>query len=289
VRAQAVDTKSGATAISQTDLVSAERTTHDDSVYRKLLDPKGSLQERQSAFTEVEASAQAGVVKAQYVIGSLYRIGKALPASPVEQDLAKAHLYLSNAAAHGEILAMAKMAELEAASKHQMEAMTWAQIYAHYAMLQPAERRPSNGYLAELVERASRGIQKSQLQDVVDNLNAFVAAHDDTVRSGSEQVNKLSTDMAPESRRDRPMAFGSWGSVPNAGFADYLLTFKPDGTTQDVFLLDAIPDVKLGQILHGSVDGYRVGPAPSSDKTELRLAFVPVMFDDGRYKLKPKN
>lgn len=286
---QPVDTQSAAVGSAPSVANPTERYTHEAKAYVVLLDPKASLTDRQNAFAEVEVAAQAGGVKAQYVTGSLYRIGKALPAAPVEKDLAKARLYLSNAAANGEILAMAKMAELEAAEKNQMEAMTWAQIYGHYALLQPAEWRPSNGYLAELVERASKGVTKAQLQDVVENLNAFIAAHDDTVRSGNAKATAQPPDMAPDFKREQSLNFRSSDSVPNAGFADYLLVFNPDGTRRNLLLLDATPDVRLGQILRSSLDGYHVKPDPSSQTSSPRMAFVPAVFDDRRFQLKSKN
>lgn len=286
---QLVDTQPTADGSALLVAKPAERYTPEAKAYVVLLDPKASLSDRQNAFVVVEAAAQAGGAEAQYVTGSLYRIGKALPAAPVEKDLAKARLYLSNAAANGEILAMAKMAELEVAEKHPMEAMTWAQIYGHYALLQPAEWRPSNGYVAELVERASKGITKAQLQDVVDNLNAFIVAHDNTVRSGTAKATTRPPDMAPDFKREKSMGFPSRESVPNAGFADYLLVFNPDGTLRSLLLLDATPDVRLGQILRSSLDGYHVKPDPSSQTSSPRMAFVPAVFDDGRFLLKSKN
>lgn len=271
------------------ELISAERRPPTFRAYGKLLNPDTPLQERQAMFSDLEARAQGGDPKALYVAGSLYRIGNALPGSPVARDLAKARLYLSNAATHGEILAMAKMAELEVTSMHPMEAVTWAQIYGHYAMLQPEAYRPSEGYLAELVERASRGIGKAQLQDVVDHLNAFITAYDSSVRSGAQKIDTLSPDLVPVEIPHTSITFHSSDYLPQAGFADYLVAFAPDGTVKDILLLDATPDFKLGNMLRNKLKGYRVGSAPSPDSATVRYVFIPVVFDDGKYQLTPKS
>lgn len=282
-------TQSKAATLSASDLITAERNTSTSEIYGRLLNPDTPLQERQAIFVDLEAKAQEGDQKAMYVVGSLYRIGDALPASPVARDMAKARLYLSNAATHGEILAMAKMAEIEVASMNPMEAMTWAQIYGHYALLQPEAYRPSDGYLGELVDRASRGIGKAQLQDVVDHLNAFITAYDSAVKSGAERRSSVSADMAATDVPKKSITFSSSDYWPPAGFADFLVSFAPDGTVKDVWLLDATPDTKLGNLLRSSMKGYRVGAAPASESGSLRYGFIPSIFDDGKFRLAHKS
>lgn len=290
VQVAVADTPQAAPSVSQADPISSQRVAPAEVPYNRLLDLDAPLSERQAIFAALELKAQGGDRQSLYVAGSLYRIGNALPASPVAQDLAKARLYLSNAATQGEILAMAKMAELEAAAHHQLEAMTWAQVYGHYAKLQPEGYRPSDGYLAELVERASRGVEKSQLQDVVDDINAFITRYDSTVRAGSEKGRVGSLDLDPTNVPNpnferRPVDT----SLPPAGFADYYVSFTADGALKDVFLLDATPDDKLGKRLRSALQGYHIHPAPASQASPLRYVFIPVMFDDGRFRLKPKQ
>ena len=282
-------TQSKAATLSPADLITAERKSSGSEIYGRLLNPDTPLQERQAIFASLEAKAQEGDQKALYVVGSLYRIGNELPASPVARDMDKARLYLSNAATHGEILAMAKMAEIEVASMHPMEAMTWAQIYGHYALLQPEAYRPSDGYLGELVDRASRGIGKAQLQDVVDHLNAFITAYDSPVKSGAVQRSSIPADMAATDVPKKSITFHGSDYRPPAGFADFLVSFAPDGTVKDVWLLDATPDNKLGNLLRTSIKGYRVGAAPASESGGLRYGFIPSIFDDGKFQLAHKS
>lgn len=75
-----------------------------------LLDTETPQADREQLFVEEEKLAQSGDGEAEYVIGSLYRIGQRT--SPLPRDLDKARLYLSNAAIHGDIEAMAKWPKL---------------------------------------------------------------------------------------------------------------------------------------------------------------------------------
>jgi TPR repeat protein len=105
----------------------------DDSRYPmvKLLDAEVPAAERQQTFDYFDKQALAGNSFAQYLIGSLYRIGDRLPGNVVPRDLEAANKYLSTAAAHGHLRAMAKMAELELSRKHYLEAMIWAQLFGY--------------------------------------------------------------------------------------------------------------------------------------------------------------
>jgi TPR repeat protein len=226
--------RSTATTFDPSNLISAKRNTSTGEDYGRLLNADTPLQERQALFADLETAAQEGNPNALYVVGSLYRVGTTLSASPVARDLVKARLYLSNAATHGKVLAMAKMAEIEAESKNSVEAMTWAQIYGHYALLQPQAFRPPDGYLAELVDRASRGVSKAQLQDVVDHLNAFITDYDGQVQSGAQKLNTVAPDLAPTYIPNYQISYPSSGYVPPAGFADFLVAFERNGTVKDI-------------------------------------------------------
>jgi hypothetical protein len=85
------------------------------------------------------------------------------------------------------------------------------------------------------------------------------------------------------------LSFHSKEDMPPAGFADYLVSFAQDVTVKEVLLLDATPDVKLGGLLRSTLMDYRVGPSASSDASKPRLAFIPVTFDDGQYRLAPRR
>jgi hypothetical protein len=68
----------------------AEDAGEEKFALHKLLDTQVSTQERQAIFDHVKERAAAGNTGAQYVVGSLYRIGKKLDANVVDSDLGTA-------------------------------------------------------------------------------------------------------------------------------------------------------------------------------------------------------
>ncbi|WP_199099288.1 hypothetical protein [Dyella sp. ASV21] len=133
----------------------------------------------------------------------------------------------------------------------------------------------------------TQGIQNAQLQDVVDHLHAFIEAYDSSVRSGASSANEVAADMVPVYIPRHSGATYVTSGALSSGFADYLVGFGPEGTVKEVLLLDATPDIRLGNKLRNILMGYRVGSAPSPDSAPLRYAFIPVIFDDGQYRLVP--
>jgi hypothetical protein len=257
-----------------------------------LLDINTPLNERQNIFSAFEKLANDGDTPSQYIVGSIYRIGQQLPASPVERDMVKAQLYLSNAATHGEILAMAKMAEMELSTGNYLEAMNWAQIFGHYSALLPQKLRPSPGYTAELIERIDEKFDRAKLPDVVKNVNIFIANYDGVINAGikTAQMRDSGTDIYPVSPSERQYMPGTGNSKfanlsPKAGFVEFLIVFKPDGSAQKALVLDSIPDPYLGKALSYIAAAYRVNSVNGAKNDSPRYAWVPVMFDDNRYRL----
>jgi len=265
----------------------------------QLLDVHTPLTERQSIFATFEKRAQDGSTSAQYVVGSLYRIGQLLPASPVPRDLDKARLYLSNAATHGRILAMAKMAEVELAAGNTLQAMVWAQTYGHYELLLQASTRPSEGYLAELLQRATEKFDKTKMPEVVNDLNAFVDNYDASVRTGvNETQDDYNKSDAKVTSSENMHIFYSSPPVISihsgsqrlaSGFADVLIAFKPDGSVDNSWLLDATPDAGLGKALLPLSTQASVTPQHDNAKPGLRYAWMPFVFDDERYTISGKR
>ncbi|GAB2555640.1 hypothetical protein [Rhodanobacter koreensis] len=259
-----------------------------------LLDINTPINERQNIFSAFEKLANDGDTPSQYIVGSIYRIGQQLPASPVKRDVVKAQLYLSNAATHGEILAMAKMAEIELSTDNYLEAMNWAQIFGHYAALLPQKLRPSPGYTAELIERIDEKFDRAKLPDVVKNVNIFIANYDNAINAGikTAQMRDSGTDIYPVSSSERQRQYmpetgnSKFADLsPRAGFVEFLIVFKPDGSAQKALVLDSIPDPHLGKALSYIAAGYRVNSVNDVENDNPRYAWVPVMFDDNRYRL----
>jgi len=248
-----------------------------------LLNPQTPQADRERLFAEEEKLAQSGDGGAQYIVGSLYRIGQ--PTSPLPRDLDKAHIYLSNAAIHGKVEAMAQTAEVELAAHNYQEAMNWAQIYGHYALLLPEDHRPSEGYLAGLLARINEHFDSSKLPEVVRDLNVFIANYDAQIQAAQKEWQAAPSFMSSLSRRDREASLAVMESATASDFAEYLVAFKPDGTVENAWLLDSFPDTRMGTRLRTYAIAYRVSPASSEDGPGLRYGWVPVVYDDRRYEL----
>lgn len=264
----------------------------------RMLDTRTPIVERQRIFDSFEQRAQSGNVTDEYLVGSLYRVGHQLPGSPVANDSAKASLYLSNAAVHGNINAMAKMAEINLAAKDNLQAMTWAQIYAHYSSPQLSRKlHPAPGYLAELLDRISRNYKQEQDAEVLKDVNRFLAAYDADVQAGLHHsyayVSDRSMKQTSSSNVFYPVTSKLTASfdipLTKAGIADYVIGFKSDGTVGDVWLLDMIPDVSLDKALNGETHAITVTPAASPTDATMRYAIQPIVFDDKRFRLLGKQ
>ncbi|TAL84803.1 MAG: hypothetical protein EPN74_10350 [Rhodanobacter sp.] len=249
-----------------------------------ILNPNLPLIQRQHALAAVEHKALRGDVFELYMLGSLYHMGEYGRSALVRKNLVKASLYLGNAAVRGSVLAMAKMAEIKYATHDYREAMNWAQIYAHYASLLPRGRRPHDGYVAELVKRILDKLGQSAMPSIMRDADSFMALHDATIRTYAAHQRR--NDIVLRGRRSVPFLTAEGQLAPRAGFADYLLGFKPDGSLSQVWLLDAVPDPQLGLALQRTVDQTRASAvAATSGESSTRYAWLPVIYDDGRYRV----
>lgn len=253
--------------------------------WARVLDTNLALAERRNALAAIEQGASTGDQHLLYALGSLYHMGRHSPDSPIAQDTVKASLYLGNAAMRGSILAMAKMAELKLAAHRYREAMNWAQIYAHYESLLPNGQRPQRGYAAELVMRITDRLGRSAMPEIMRDVSAFIAMHDAQIRAGADSG---ATSAAASGKRKAYVPPAS-RLAPHAGFADYLLAFRADGTLATAWLLDAVPDPALGAILHKYADEMTMAPATAGAGPGLRYAWQSVMYDDGRYRARPTH
>jgi hypothetical protein len=257
-----------------------------------LLDPDKPLAERKAVFTHYQEQALAGDTSDQYIVGSLYRIGARLGDNVVDRDPDTAGRYLSTAAAHGYVHAMAKMAEIELAAKRPLEAMIWAQLYGHYS-LDVAEGatadKGGNGYYAGLLQRVYAVFDGSQQDTMLRDLNAFIAAHDADIRDGLAR-NVAQYQSGTMREKISMMHYDSMAAKisgrRNDDLAEYLIAFAPDGHAEQAWMLDAMPDIALGRELRTVALRVRVnaGSGPG-----LRYALVPIQYSFGRYALRNKH
>ena len=253
-----------------------------DAEWAALFDENTPLADRQRVIANLEQSPDLNDPHDLYMLGSLYHMGQHAHGSPVQEDQQKASLYLGNAAIRGSILAMAKMAELKLTAGQYREAMNWAQIYAHYALLSNADYTPRESYAAELVNRIMDQLGQGAMPDVMKDVNSFVAANDTAIRVGMAGEAMLE-HLHPKSPGHHYYVAPFGQRLPTSGFADYILSFRPDGTVANIQLIDAVPRTDMGAVLHEMAQGMTVKPN-SQDKTP-RYAWVPLLMGNEHYRL----
>jgi hypothetical protein len=259
-----------------------------DASWAQVLDQTLPLADRQRLLATLEAKvAQSNDPHALYMLGSLYHSGERAPGSPVQANPEKASLYFGNAAIRGSVLAMAKMAELKLAAGQYREAMNWAQIYAHYALMSTWDRPSRESYAAELVQRVMDHVSDSQMTAIMADVNSFVAAYDTSIKVGIAGEASLNA-LHPTSVRHhfKPVLDER---LPDSGIADFIVAFKPDGSVANVQLLDAVPRAEVAGALREYAEKMTVDPAASGGGHALRYAWVPTMLNDRRYRTTTRH
>lgn len=254
-----------------------------DAEWAALFDQNTPLAERQRTLADLEQSPDLSDPHDLYMLGSLYHMGQHAHGSPVREDPQKASLYLGNAAIRGSVLAMAKMAELKLAQGQYREAMNWAQIYSHYALLSKrSDYSPTESYAAELVSRIMDKIGESSMPDIMKDVSSFVAAHDADIRVGIAGEEMLE-HVHPKSSGHHYYVAPLGQRLPSSGFADFIIAFHPDGSVANVILIDAVPQPDMGAVLHEKVETMTIDPTKQNQA--MRYAWVPALMGNDRYRL----
>ncbi|MDE2154524.1 MAG: hypothetical protein KGJ32_01320 [Xanthomonadaceae bacterium] len=250
-----------------------------------ILDPQLPLATRRQALAQLENSTNSDDQHNLYLLGSLYWMGQFASGAPVQRDLNQAAIYMSNAAIHGSLLGMAKMAEIDLAVHKYSEAMIWAQVYAHYAMQLPRNERPNEGYTAELVQRIIDKLGREGVTQAMPQVGNFIALHDADIRAGTD--SDFGGRQPHPVSKARPYLTPDYRFEPESGIADFLLAFRADGSEAHAWLLDATPDPALGAALRQYVHKMTLPPIKGQAGHGLRYAWSVVMFDDRRYQMAP--
>lgn len=261
----------------------------DDSTrtWAVILDPRIALATRQQTLQQLEKDTRINDQHTLYLLGSLYWMGQRASGAPVQRDPDQAAIFMSNAAVHGSLLGMAKMAEIELARHKYGEAMIWAQVYAHYAMQLPRSERPNEGYTAELVQRIIDKLGRAGVSEAMPQVANFIAAHDADIRAGID--SDFGGHRLHPASKTRPYLTPDYRFEPRSGIADYLLAFHADGSLAHAWLLDAMPDPALGAALQQHAREMTLPPAKAQADDGLRYAWLPMMFDDRRYRMAPSR
>jgi hypothetical protein len=239
----------------------------------QFVDKSTPAPKRQELFTAWRQAALAGDIDAQYVVGTILKRGDNIEPHVAERDADQARRYLSTAAGHGRVLAMAKMAELELAEDRPLEASIWAQVFGYYrgwvGNANPGdfgehdEREPSI-YFEDLLRRVSDRMRQKlgdqQTDAVLAQLNAFVAAHDKDVRAGLWRDGIAPPWSGPRLKFENAK---SMRRVNVAGarnmISEWVLVFAADGSAKSAAAFDAIPNFTLANGHHSLVMQYAAG------------------------------
>ena len=265
-----------------------------------LLDPDQGLPRQLEEAKRVKVAADAGDALAQYLLGTLYRLGKSHPARVFERDDDNAEKYLSNAAINGEVFAMAGMAELELRRKRLPQARLWAQVFARYEAVyvealggNPDSRQ---AYAAFLIGRIDPRPGRAEATDKQLRQDFFVFQQDyDTQIRAAFAKLKHPLQSANNKDQEELRRFGSlqmdllmprmWEhSMDSPGDAIFLGGVNAKGRIEKLLVIDSLPDQVFAAGLDSSVRSGRFNTAKVD--APLRWARMPARYDDQSVELK---
>lgn len=260
-----------------------------------LLDARRDAPEREAALRRLIAAADSGDGYAQYVLGSLYRLGDRHPAQLLGRDESRAALYLSNAAVQGWVIALAAMAELRLDQGNAREAIVWTQLYIHYDAIRAADYPVApdsrRAYAASLLHRCSQKLTLDEaLADAIDaDVAAFVDRHGASMETGNtdrqeaDEDTSLGVPRLPAGMKE--LASGSRATGLDApGMAMYLIGVNQAGRVEHVHVIDSLPDHRVAAALRRHARQLRL---PAKDRAApIRWALAPLAFDNHSIRLR---
>jgi hypothetical protein len=256
------------------------------AVIATVLDPHAPLPARKAALQQVRMVAERGNAFAQLLLGALYFQGPQGARAVLPRDPALADVHLSNAATHGNVYAMAALAELELQQQHVLEANVWAQVYVHYGV-SPQDLKAAT-YAAILVHRTWPRLPRDEEQTAVDDINAYIRLHNASILAGqrqsrSEKIARTLHDPACRVVTLQPLTHhrfiggGYYNALMQPGIALYWLGVDAQGAVRVVEPILSLPDWRVQRRMRGIATRWRSEPAPQCGK-RLRYALLPVEF-----------
>ena len=264
----------------------------------QFLDRSTPAPRRQEIFSAWREAALAGDTDAQYVVGTILRRGDNAEPPLVQRDADQARRFLSTAAGHGRVLAMAKMAELELAEDRPFEAMIWAQLYGAYRGWvrnenigdygEHNEREPTlyfEDLLGRVTERMRQKLGSLMEQEVLQQLNAFVGAHDKDIRADLWREG-IGPRWAGAGAKFKPRS-GSRGLAVSLRqmLSEWVLEFGADGSLHGAEPFDALPNFVKANSHHNLASLSEM--APAADGSSQRYALQKIELKKGDWILGP--
>ena len=251
---------------------------------RVVLDPAQPLAARKTALIAVKQVAQNGNGEAQFVIGSLYMWGPKHPAAILPRDLDKAQTYLSNAAVHGWLEAMAAMAEIELQTGHPEHASVWALADYYFS---GASKYAAKGYLADLIHRCDQRLTKARRDKALADANVFIARYQADIRTAlsenKHQPSSCSLRYVSSHKRRLSEAPGGSGDIPRSGNAMFFVGVDRKGKVARVIPINSFPSWRVFRITRQMARDTRFNPAPACSAT-LRWGALPFDYGSGEYE-----
>lgn len=260
-------------------------------------DPSGDLALRLAALAKMESEAASLDGFQLYGLGALYRLGRAHPAALVDQDLAKARRYYTEASLAGQVEAYASMAELELAAGAPMVAMTWAQVYTQAERVRGSGK--GLGYPASLIKRVSAAVRPGTRDEQKRQLAEFMQSHGEKFRARAALTQaaeaapacravdevwpiSLATERAKLSEPRGRAALKLAGA--NSGQAMFHLMVDPDGSIASVRVIESVPTADSARALDGVLRQMSFNAVDAS--APQRGVMVPLTLDTGEARLR---
>ena len=253
----------------------------------RFLDASVPADQRRSLFEGWRTAALSGDTDAQYIVGSIYRRGDSIEPHVVDRDADQARRFLSTAAGHGRLLAMAKMAELELSEDRPLEAMIWTQIYGVYCGWvrnenitdygEHNEREPTlyfEDLLRRVTERMRQKLGNQHTDVVLAQLNAFVAAHDSDVRTGLWRDGIAPHWAGARLKYENARSFRRVQVPIRDMLSEWVLVFGVEGSVKVAEPFDALPNFVKANADHGLVSQYEAARADRSAADRYALKTV---------------
>jgi len=260
-----------ATIVSVSSVAAAVAANQNLADLTRFLDASTPVDQRRSLFEGWRAAALAGETDAQYIIGTIYRRGDSIEPRVAVRDADQARRFLSTAAGHGRLLAMAKMAELELDEDRPLDAMIWTQIYGAYRGWvrnenitdygEHNEREPTL-YFEDLLRRVTERMRQKpgglQTDVVLAQLNAFIAAHDKDVQAGLWRDGIAPRWAGARLKFENARSFRRVQVPIRDMVSEWVLVFAADGSVKAAEPFDALPNFIKANADHGLVTQYEV-------------------------------
>lgn len=181
---------------------------------------------------------------------------------------------------------MARRVDVDRVTHTYRQALRWAQVFAHYPMLLPADERRPDGYTAERVQRIIDKPGRSGVAQVMPDVAKFIALHDATIRACTRS-HFDARGLRP--RRKKALITPNGRFAPPSGIANYLLVFNRDSSLTHAWLLDASSDPALRKNLRHEVSEMMIPLKAGDSASKQRHARMPATYDDHRYRVAPSQ